>query len=110
MTGELHAISYYWAWGDQVQYTVVDVGGRVRRIVDIPVGGPVSIHDMSLTESYAVIYDLPVLFSPEAVAEGALFPYRWSEEYRSRVGLLPLEGARRTSSGATSSPATSSIP
>ncbi|MGA8726416.1 MAG: carotenoid oxygenase family protein [Acidimicrobiales bacterium] len=92
VTGELHAISYYWAWGDQVQYTVVDVGGRVRRIVDIPVGGPVSIHDMSLTESYAVIYDLPVLFSPEAVAEGASFPYRWSEEYRSRVGLLPLEG------------------
>ncbi len=94
VTGELHAISYYWAWGDQVQYTVVDVGGRVRRIVDIPVGGPVSIHDMSLTESYAVIYDLPVLFSPEAVAEGSHFPYRWSEEYRSRVGLLPLEGER----------------
>ena len=92
VTGELHAISYYWAWGDQVQYTVVDVGGRVRRIVDIPVGGPVSVHDMSLTERYAVIYDLPVLFSPEAVAEGALFPYRWSEGYRSRVGLLPLEG------------------
>ena len=91
-TGELHAISYYWAWGSQVQYSVVDVAGRVRRTVDIPVGGPVSIHDMSLTTTFAVIYDLPVVFSPEAVAEGFEFPYRWSDDYESRVGLLPLEG------------------
>jgi carotenoid cleavage dioxygenase-like enzyme len=91
-TGELHAISYYWAWGNQVQYSVVDVDGRVRRTVDIPVGGPVSIHDMSLTSTFAVIYDLPVLFSPEALAEGFSFPYRWSDDYESRVGLLPLEG------------------
>ena len=48
-TGELHAISYYWAWGNQVQYTVTGVDGRVRRVVDIPVGGPVSIHDLSIT-------------------------------------------------------------
>jgi carotenoid cleavage dioxygenase len=91
-TGELHAVSYYWAWGNQVQYSVVGVDGRVRRTVDIPVGGPVSIHDMSLTERYAVIYDLPVVFSPEALAEGSMFPYRWSKEYQARVGLLPLEG------------------
>ena len=91
-TGELHAISYYWAWGNQVQYSVVDVNGRVRRTVDVPVGGPVSIHDMSLTSTFAVIYDLPVVFSPEALAEGFSFPYRWSDDYESRVGLLPLEG------------------
>ncbi len=91
-TGELHAVSYYWAWGSQVQYSVVGVDGRVRRVVDIPVGGAVSIHDMSLTSSYAVIYDLPVLFSPEALAQGFSFPYRWSDGYESRVGLLPLEG------------------
>jgi carotenoid cleavage dioxygenase-like enzyme len=91
-TGELHAVSYYWAWGNQVQYSVVGVDGRVRRVVDIPVGGPVSIHDMSLTSSYAVIYDLPVVFSPEALAQGFSFPYRWSDGYESRVGLLPLEG------------------
>jgi len=28
VTGELHAISYYWAWGNQVQYSVVGVDGR----------------------------------------------------------------------------------
>jgi len=91
-TGELHAISYYWAWGDRVQYSVVGVDGRVRRTVDVPVGGAVSIHDMSLTASHAVIYDLPVVFDLEAAAQGSTFPYRWSDDYPSRVGLLPLEG------------------
>ncbi|HLH28579.1 MAG TPA: carotenoid oxygenase family protein, partial [Acidimicrobiales bacterium] len=92
-TGELHAVSYFWGWGDKVQYTVTGTDGRVRRVVDVPVGGPISVHDMSLTPSYAVIYDLPVVLSPKAVAEGASFPYRWSEDYESRVGLLPLEGS-----------------
>jgi carotenoid cleavage dioxygenase len=36
--------------------------------------------------------DLPVIFSMEAVAQGALFPYRWQEGYHSRVGLLPRDG------------------
>jgi carotenoid cleavage oxygenase len=56
------------------------------------VAGPVSIHDMSLTERFAVIYDLPVLFDAEAAMSGALFPYRWDPGYRSRVGLLPRDG------------------
>jgi carotenoid cleavage dioxygenase-like enzyme len=91
-SGELHAVSYYWGWGNQVQYTVVGVDGRVRKVVDIPVGGMVAVHDMSLTSRYAVIYDLPVVFSEEALMEGFGYPYRWSDDYRSRVGLLPLEG------------------
>jgi carotenoid cleavage dioxygenase len=92
LSGELHAISYYWGWGSQVQYSVVGVDGRVRKVVDIPVGGMTSIHDMSLTSKYAVIYDLPVIFSEQALVEGFNFPYRWSDDYPSRVGLLPLDG------------------
>ena len=55
-------------------------------------GGPVSVHDMSLTSKYAVIYDLPVTFSMEAVASGARLPYRWDPCYQARVGLLPTWG------------------
>ena len=35
-TGELHAVSYFWGWGNQVQYTVVDTAGqgRAKRIVE----------------------------------------------------------------------------
>jgi carotenoid cleavage dioxygenase len=91
-TGELHAVSYYWGWGNRVQYTVVDTAGLVREVVDIEVGGPVSVHDMSLTERYAVIYDLPVVFDLDAAMTGVGFPYRWDPDYRARVGLLEREG------------------
>lgn len=91
-TGELHAISYFWGWGNQVKYTVTDTQGRVRRSVDVETTGSVSVHDMSLTERYAVIYDLPVTFNLEAAASAGSFPYRWDPEYPARVGLLPREG------------------
>ncbi|HYW77258.1 MAG TPA: carotenoid oxygenase family protein [Gammaproteobacteria bacterium] len=91
-TGELHAISYFWGWGNRVQYTVLDRGGRITRVVDVPTTGQACIHDMSLTERYAVIYDLPVVFSMEAAQSGAAFPYRWKPDYPARVGLLPRNG------------------
>jgi carotenoid cleavage dioxygenase len=66
-TGELHAVSYSFARGKTVQYSVIDVHGRARRIVDIEVGGSPAIHDFSLTDKYVVIYDLPVTLDPVQV-------------------------------------------
>ncbi|WP_083088340.1 carotenoid oxygenase family protein [Mycobacterium noviomagense] len=63
-TGELHAVSYSFARGNTVQYSVIDTNGRARRTVDIEVGGSPAIHDFSLTDKYVVIYDLPVTFDP----------------------------------------------
>jgi carotenoid cleavage dioxygenase len=91
-TGELHAVSYHWGWGDQVRYTVIDTSGRVRKIVDVPTQSSPMLHDMSLTEKYAVLYDLPVRFDLDMIMAGATFPYRWDDELPARVGLLPREG------------------
>jgi carotenoid cleavage oxygenase len=91
-TGELHAVSYYWGWGNKVQYSITGTDGAVRKVVDVEVGGPVSIHDMSLTERFAVVYDLPVVFDAEAAMSGAAFPYCWDPAYHARVGLLEREG------------------
>jgi carotenoid cleavage dioxygenase len=66
-TGELHAISYSFARGQSVQYSVIDTQGRARRTVDIAVTGSPMMHDFSLTEKYVVIYDLPVTFDTEQV-------------------------------------------
>ena len=46
-------------WFDHTQYVVVGTDGRVRRTVDVPMGMSM-LHDMSLTEKHAVVYDLPV--------------------------------------------------
>ena len=66
-TGELHAVSYSFARGRTVQYSVIDTHGHARRTVDIEVSGSPMMHDFSLTEKYVVIYDLPVTFDPVQV-------------------------------------------
>jgi carotenoid cleavage dioxygenase-like enzyme len=87
-TGALHAVSYFWGWGNQVQYTVVDPSGTVtaRRMVETT-GSPM-LHDMSLTERYAVVYDLPVVFDLDAAMSGTPFPYFWNDDYPARLGLI----------------------
>jgi carotenoid cleavage oxygenase len=91
-TGELVAVSYFFGWGDDVEVTVVGTDGRVRSARRVTMGGPVSVHDCAITERYVVLFDLPVTFSLDALAEGVNFPYRWQDGYHCRVGLLPREG------------------
>lgn len=55
-------MSYSFARGSSVQYSVIDTAGRMRRSVDIAVTGAPMMHDFSLTEKYVVVYDLPVTF------------------------------------------------
>ena len=91
-SGELYAVSYFWGWGDDVDVSILDRGGRVRSSRRVTMGGPVSLHDCAITERALVLLDLPVTFSVEAAGSGSAFPYRWQEGYRSRVGLLPRDG------------------
>jgi carotenoid cleavage dioxygenase len=72
-TGELHTVSYFWAWGNKVKYTVLGTDGLIRRAVDVEVGASPMMHDFSLTEHYVVIYDLPVTFNLE-LASASLPP------------------------------------
>jgi carotenoid cleavage dioxygenase len=91
-TGELHAMAYAWAeWLDHVQYVVVGPDGRVSRTLDIPLPGMTMIHDISLTQRYAVVYDQPVTVDLELALAGR-FPFRWNPDYGNRVGLLPRDG------------------
>ena len=91
-TGEMHAIVYAWGeWMDHVQYVVVGAEGKVRRTVDIPLPGMAMVHDMSLTQRYAIVYDFPVTVDLDLAFAGR-FPFRWNPDYGSRVGLLPREG------------------
>jgi len=91
-TGEMHAMVYAWPhWVDHVQYVVVAPDGKVRKTVDIPVPGMVMMHDMSLTQRYAIAYDMPVTVDFDLAFAGR-FPFRWNPDYGSRLGLLPREG------------------
>ncbi len=91
VTGDLHAIAYYWAW-PYVQHVIIDGTGTVTRTTDIPVADGPMMHDFALTGRYIVLYDLPVTFSMDAVAAGHQLPYTWNPAHPSRVGLLPRSG------------------
>jgi 8'-apo-carotenoid 13,14-cleaving dioxygenase len=94
-TGELHAVAYApGQWQGHVQYLVVGRDGRVRHTVDIPMGMAM-VHDMSLTSTYAIIYDLPVTLDLKLAASGVSFPFRWNPDHGARVGFLPREGAAK---------------
>ncbi len=93
-TGELHAMCYDWArLRDHIRYLVVDADGELASELAIPMPGMSMIHDMSLTEHYAVIFDLPVTLSFVALGTGASFPFRWDADHEPRVGLLPRGGS-----------------
>jgi carotenoid cleavage dioxygenase len=49
------------------------------------------MHDFAVTERHIVFMDLPVVFTPERLADGR-FPYAWNDDYPSRLGVLPREG------------------
>ena len=91
VTGELHVMAYYWEW-DHVKYVVVRPDGTIRKVVEVPVPGAIMLHDVAITDSSVVIFDLPVTFQLDALAEGYPFPYRWDDGYQPRVGILPREG------------------
>jgi carotenoid cleavage dioxygenase len=94
-TGELHAVSYFWGWGNKVQYSVLGTDGRIRRTVDIETTGAPMAHDFSLTERHVVVYDLPVTFDMAKAESGRSLPYSWDPDYPARVGVMDRDGDGR---------------
>ncbi len=90
-TGEMHVMAYFFT-EPYLRYHVIDAAGRLIRTEEIDVGGPVMVHDMGLTESSVIVFDLPVVFDMELAAAGRRLPYRWDADYNARVGVMPRNG------------------
>ncbi len=93
-SGELHVAAYSWTWGNSVQYLVVGTDGLVKTVRDIPLpaAGSPMMHDLSITESRAVLFDLPCIFDLEAAMSGARLPYRWHPDNGARLVVLDKAG------------------
>ena len=61
-------MGYYWEW-DHVKYVVVRPDGTIRKVVEVPVPGPIMLHDVGITDSSILIFDLPVTFQLDALGE-----------------------------------------
>jgi carotenoid cleavage dioxygenase-like enzyme len=91
VTGEMYAVAYYHEL-PYIMYLTIGTDGRVRRAAPIAMKSTSMMHAFSLTEHYAVIYDLPVTFDRRAVRAGSRVPYTWNENHGARLGILPREG------------------
>lgn len=92
-TGELHFFGYSFA-PPFLTYHRADAAGQLvqSEVIDVP--GPTMIHDFAITEGHVVFMDLPVVFDLELAMAGTM-PYRWSDDYGARVGLMPRGGDHR---------------
>jgi len=90
-TGELHFFGYGF-FPPFLTYHVLDRNGELVRSLEIPVPGPTMMHDFALTERHAIFMDLPVVFDLQMALSGGGFPYRWSDEYGARIGVMPRSG------------------
>jgi len=89
-TGEL----FFFDYGPRppfLRYGVIDATGRLVHRLDLDVPGPRLPHDMAITERFAILMDLPVTFTPEA-----LQARRWSvgfyPELPARFAIVPRRG------------------
>lgn len=90
-TGELHFFGY--GFGRPfLTYHRADAAGNLVQSEVIEVPGSTIMHDFAITERHVLFMDLPVVFDPSRLAHGAM-PYRWSEGYGARVGVLPRGAA-----------------
>lgn len=89
-TGELHFFGYRFI-APWLTYHVLDAGGALVKSEVIEVPGPTMIHDFAITERHVVFMDLPVVFDLELALQNRL-PYRWSDDYGARLGVMPRGG------------------
>lgn len=88
LTGEMHAMCYAWPDAPKLQYVVVDAHGQVTKTVGVSAPTMPMVHDMGLTQKYAIVMDLPVAVDFDLAMAGSSFPVRWFDDYNSRIGLL----------------------
>ncbi|MCB9595960.1 MAG: carotenoid oxygenase family protein [Sandaracinaceae bacterium] len=92
-TGEMFFIGYA-PFAPFLTYHVVDARGALTRSVEVEIDHSSMMHDFQITESWAVLFDLPIHFDTELLESG--FPFRWVPEAGARIGLLPRDGSSST--------------
>ncbi|MEZ5206305.1 MAG: carotenoid oxygenase family protein [Acidimicrobiales bacterium] len=91
-TNELHVMAYSFA-EPILRYHVIGTDGLLRRTEELALGAPVMVHDMAMTDSSVIAFDLPVVFSLELAMAGRSMPFVWDPDYTPRVGVMPRSGS-----------------
>jgi carotenoid cleavage dioxygenase len=88
-TGELHFFGYGNIFQPHVSYHRADANGEltINRPLEVP--ALTMMHDFALTAEHVVFMDLPIVFNLDVAMKGnGDMPYRWSDDYGARLGVL----------------------
>ncbi|WP_067700843.1 carotenoid oxygenase family protein [Nocardia jejuensis] len=88
VTGELVFFAYS-PVAPHLIYYVATAEGEIRSQQVVEGAGPSLMHDFAITANHVVWLDMSVVFDH---AETSGIPYRWSDDYRPRIGLMARAG------------------
>jgi carotenoid cleavage dioxygenase-like enzyme len=88
-TGELHFFGYGSIFEPYVTHHRADANGELTINRPLDVKGHTMMHDFALTAEHVVFMDLPLVFNLDVAIKGeGDMPYRWSDEYGARLGMM----------------------
>lgn len=87
-TGELHFFAYSPIPPHLIHY-VAGPDGQLGDSRIVEGAGPSLMHDFAITANHVVWLDMSVVFDPR---ETSGIPYRWSDSYLPRIGVMPRTG------------------
>jgi carotenoid cleavage dioxygenase-like enzyme len=89
ITGELHFFGYGSLTAPYVSYHRADASGELTINRGVEVGALTMMHDFALTAEHVIFMDLPIVFNLDIALRGdGDMPYRWDDEYGSRLGVM----------------------
>lgn len=88
-TGELHFFGYGNIFEPHVSYHRADAQGNLVVSRPLQVPALTMMHDFAMTAGHVIFLDLPIVFNLDIAITGkGDMPYRWSDDYGARLGVL----------------------
>ncbi|MFM0592739.1 carotenoid oxygenase family protein [Paraburkholderia dilworthii] len=92
-TGELMTFRAGWEkpW---LRYGVTDAHGNttVEMEIELPSRSPSMMHDMAITATRSILFDLNVAYDFSMLSRGYRMPLRWHDDRQARIGVMPRHG------------------
>ena len=94
-TGEMFGFRQDWV-PPFLRYLVFDDTGQEVLNCEIDMESPCMMHDMAITRSSAIFFDLGVSIDLALLEHGLPIPVRWYDDRPCRLGIVPRNGGRAT--------------
>jgi len=79
-----------------LKYMVFDQSGSETLSQEVAMQSPSMMHDMAITQSYALFIDSSVSIDFDLLEKGFRIPIRWYDDRPCRLGVLPRNGGEVT--------------